>query len=561
MNKDLCVDKIRLDLSANWSRKNRSRGRLFLLIFPLTLFLLSCSITRIRPIAPPVSPIVRVGLVQHADQIRFQPDGSMIITTKKAGERYQSKQTGEWLVKAIRTIDTPQKYRILYMETQDKNKAQNKIKALSPQKVELITKGDELLVNRQKIAGILTFQVLLQQIFNSQQEAQDYLQSSADKDGQIIAVGQSQGELSLISPKGDHLLIRDAVRISGTPFTIKDVQVGEGYHWSHKEDRVYNGELEFRMDDEGKLVAINVLPMEEYLQGVLPGEMSPTFPMEALKAQAIAARTFFLYNFGRVHQHDPFDVCSDVHCQVFVGVKSRDDRIREAVDETRGLVLLHDGELFSTPFSALCGGHTEHVENVWNGDATPVLRGIFDVNNPEKIQRIFDLSNEDNVRKWIESKPEVFCNIELYGNPEFAQYANKYFRWQERFTRTELENNISSYTGTNFGTLLDIVPVSRGVSGRIIELKIVGSARTFTIGKELRIRKALSPQTLYSACFVVDKSEASGNVPDYFVIKGAGWGHGVGMCQIGAALMAFKGIDAAKILRHYYSGTKISQLY
>lgn len=530
-------------------------------IFIATLFF-SCS--TIRFTTPQVfSPIIRVGVVQNADEIAFQPGAKMYISTKKAGERYKSQQTDVWKVRVDRASLKPASVRLLLGEFSQKAVARKEAMRLSGRglKTRIEQVGDELWYEGRIISGAKKWRLFAAKEFNDADEANAFKKSHALIKAKLRTDKSRSGDILLISPKGEQLAVRDAVRLSGPTFTIHNVQVGEGYHWSRKETRAYKGELEFRIDANGRLTAINVVPLEEYLKGVVPGEMAATFPLEALKAQAIAARTFFLYNFGRVHVDDPFDVCADVHCQVFVGSQTKIEKIEKAVRETRGVAILQNDQLCTTPFSAVCGGHTENSENVWTGDPQPYLRGVYDIVNAETVAAKFDLSLEENARTWIESSPSVFCNVEKNGNPDYAAYANKFFRWHVSFTRRELEKNIRDYTGKDFGALVDLEPVSRGVSGRIIQLRIVGTKDSFSIGKELRIRKALSPKTLYSGCFVVDKKGGVNGLADEFVIKGAGWGHGVGMCQIGAAIMAEKGGDAGAILQHYYTGTKVKRLY
>jgi stage II sporulation protein D len=538
------------------------RHIIFCGIFFSTLFF-SCS--QIRLTTPQVhSPIIRVGVVLNADEIAFQPSAKMYISTKKAGERYKSQQTDVWKVRVDRSSLKPAKIRLKIGNFAEKAEARKEATRLTESgvKTRIEQVGDELWYEGRIISGSKKWRLYVAKEFDDEDKAAAYKRENrALAKAKLISDKLLSGDILLISPKGDQLAVRDAVRLSGPEFTIHNVQVGEGYHWSRKETRAYNGELEFRIDKNGKLMAINVVPLEDYIKGVVPGEMSATFPLEALKAQAIAARTFFLYNFGRTHIDDPFDACADVHCQVFVGSKNKNEKVEKAVRETRGVAVLNEGELCTTPFSAVCGGHTEHSENVWIGGPQSHLRGVFDILGAESIGSKFDLSLEENARTWIESLPTVFCNVQKNGDPEYAAYAKKFFRWQVVSSRKELEKNIESYTGKKIGSLVDIESVSRGVSGRLVELRIVGTKDSFTIGKELRIRKALSSETLYSACFVVQKKGGSNGLADEFVIKGAGWGHGVGMCQIGAALMAEKGGDARTILEHYFSGTNVKRLY
>ncbi len=536
---------------------------LFSTLLLATIFI-SCSSAYFKPQAP-LSPVVRVGIVLDAEEIKFEPGSSMTITPRDGEQQYRSEQNDVWTVRINKNSITPAPYRLLLGESAKKSEAKKIAKEYEDKsiKTDLVQEGDELWYAGKLVAGSSTFRVYATEKFDTQANAQSAKDSNSNLSTAKVVPSEEtkHGDIVLISPKGDPLTIKNALRLSGGEFTIHDVKVGEGYHWSRQEKRTYNGELEIRINNNGNLVAINVIPAEDYLHGVLPGEMSSTFPLEALKAQAIAARTFFLYNFTKVHRNDPFDVCADVHCQVYVGGNRSDEKIARAIKETRGLVLLHDDELCSTPFSAVCGGHTEHSNNVWSGDPLPYLQGVFDIENPQTIQAKFDLSQENNARTWIESLPDVFCNVEKNGSPSYANYAKKFFRWQVTLSRQELEQSIQNYTGQQIGSLVNLRAKSRGVSGRIIELEVQGTTNTITIGKELRIRKALSPTTLYSGCIVFDKIGAEDGLPDSFIIKGAGWGHGVGMCQIGAALMAEKGHNAGDILKHYYSNTRIRQLY
>ncbi len=539
-------------------RPKRLSALLTLLI--LAAFFFSCTSPYLRPL-PPLSPVVRVGIVLDADEIKLQPNRAMTIIPRQAGTQYRSEQLEVWTVRVNKESVTTTPYRLLLGKSDKKSEAKKIVQDFSAKniKAEFVQEGDELWYAGKRVAGASTFRVYTVEQYPNSAAAEAAIQANKNlSEAQVVPGAEPKsGDIILISPKGDPLTIKDALRLSGAEFTIHDVKVGEGYHWSRTEKRTYHGELEIRINDKGNLVVVNVIPAEDYLHGVLPGEMSASFPLEALKAQAIAARTFFLYNFDKVHKNDPFDVCADVHCQVYVG-SSSDKKIARAIEETRGLVLMHNDELCTTPFSAVCGGHTEHSNNVWSDESIPYLQGVFDIKGGSAN---FDLSTENNARTWIESLPDVFCNVEKNGSPSYANYAKKFFRWQETFTRQELEQSIGNYTGKPFGSLLDLKAKSRGVSGRIVELEVIGTTATITVSKELRIRKALSPKTLYSACIVFDKIGAADGLPDSFVIKGAGWGHGVGMCQIGAALMAEKGVNAGDILRHYFKGTRIKQLY
>jgi stage II sporulation protein D len=532
------------------------------IVFLLTIIFFSCSQMPKKPAVVP-QPVVRVGLVEGAKVIKFESLGRFRIL-EKDGKQYRSDEKGEWTIKLENKIDAEIKYGVILFEAPTLESARNYEAHLNlAGKTEIRDLGDALKSGEKIIAGREAFIVRLKSEFGSRDAAETFAKSLNVSDYQIRNMGNSLpfGVVKIESPSGGKVTSKSSLRLTGSPITIKNITVGAGFHFARKEDRTYNGEIEIRMDKTGNLAVINVLTLDNYLQGVLPGEMTSSFPVEALKAQAICARTFFLYNFGKNHRDDPFDVCDNVHCQAFVGISKDDMKIRKAVRETQGLVLLHENKLCTTPYSGVCGGHTENAENVWIGDGEPYLQGVYDLDQKGNRLEGFHLAETENMEKWTVSRPTVFCNAEMNGNPKFAKYSNKYFRWSYSATRSDLEDVIKKKTGQDFGTLLDLVPIERGNSGRIISLSIIGTNKTFTIGKELRIRQTLSPTTLYSAAFSIEKLPKDNSIPTDFVLKGAGWGHGVGMCQIGAGVMAKKGYAVTDILAHYYTNIQITKYY
>ncbi|MDI6783734.1 MAG: SpoIID/LytB domain-containing protein, partial [bacterium] len=266
----------------------------------------------------------------------------------------------------------------------------------------------------------------------------------------------------------------------------------------------------------------------------------------------------------RSAKHIDFDVCADDHCQRYQGLKRMTATAIRAVNDTRGQVLTYQNEICDTRYSKSCGGISENFENVWQEVKIPYLTAIIDAPKDAGMTML-DLTNEQTVRDWILSRPPAYCNA----TPEVLQsLLNEYdreipglFRWKVVEPREELEQLIQKKTGEDIGTLLDLVPVKRGVSGRLIYLDIIGSKKTIRVGKELKIRSALSPSHLYSSCFVVNIEKGNDGIPTQFTLLGAGWGHGVGLCQIGAAVMATKGSDYKTILFHYYPGTVIKILW
>ena len=318
--------------------------------------------------------------------------------------------------------------------------------------------------------------------------------------------------------------------------------------------------MEFLVDNFGQLTVINRVTLDDYLKGVVPFEMNGNFPLEALKAQAVAARTQVLYSMGSRHADDPFDICDDTHCQVYGGLKNETENSNLAVMETSGLVLTYNDNLCNTVYSSSCGGHTENSENTWQGDPIPYLRGVLDIHRGRSYTNQIDLSNENNLRRWLTTNPKVFCNTVTTEVPSTLNYSKKNFRWELSRSAEQIGQTVRSVTGKNPGTVLDIIPLKRGVSGRLMEIEVSGTVQNVRVSKELQIRRALANPPLLSACLSIDKRRTpQGNYE--FTFTGAGSGHGVGMCQVGAAMMAVQGRPFQDILTHYYTDVTITQLY
>ena len=376
--------------------------------------------------------------------------------------------------------------------------------------------------------------------------------------------------------------------IAGGKFTLRDVTIGVKFHWERKEDQTFEGALRFWRREDGTITAINDIWVEAYLKSVISSEMSAEAPRELLKAHAIASRSWLVAMLERQKKfkniavparrsretaeeiirwydredHRDFQVCADDHCQRYQGAsKIISAAAAQAVDETRGVFLVYENEICDARFSKSCGGVSEAFENAWEDTALPYLQPISDAPVQHPL-----IVNESQAERWILSSPEAYCNT-ADGNilrqilPAFDQETTDFFRWKVEYQREELEEIISAKSGINFGTLLNLIPAQRGPSGRIIKLKIVGSEKSIVVGKELEIRRWLSKSHLYSSAFVVRSARDEKGLPIRFTLHGAGWGHGVGLCQIGAAVMATQGFNAEQIVRHYFRAAEFKKLY
>ena len=366
-------------------------------------------------------------------------------------------------------------------------------------------------------------------------------------------------------------------------FLLKNVRIGIGFHWDRLEDQEFEGTLEIRDNADGTQTAINRLDVEDYLSSVITSEMSATSSLELLKAHAVISRSWVLRPiispstctdkpdlsdpdrhvvWYERDAHEGFDVCADDHCQRYEGITRRDEHpeaaanVQKAIDATRGQVLMYDGKVCDARFYKSCGGATELFENAWANEHYPYLEAVRDeIGTP-----LPDLTIEENAQAFIRTSPSAYCNTtdarvlsQVLNN--YDQETKDFYRWTVQYTAAELSEIIRERSGIDFGEILDLVPIKRGPSARLYEMKIVGSKRTMVIGKELEIRKWLSKSHLYSSAFVVDRNEQGD-----FILTGAGWGHGVGLCQIGAAVMADKGYTYEQILAHYFPGSEIKTI-
>lgn len=378
------------------------------------------------------------------------------------------------------------------------------------------------------------------------------------QDGKIHWQGKEYNELSFTPQQGAHAF-----------FELKDVTIGINFHWERKEVQKFKGELKIIIEGE-QLTAINVISIEEYLTSVISSEMSATASLELLKAHAVISTLHSQFIKWYDHEaHRNFDVCADDHCQRYQGItRASTPQAIEAVSTTQGEVLMYKGAICDARFSKCCGGAFEEFQNCWENVKHPYLIRQRDSKTEKQLP---DLNIEAEADKWIRTSPVAFCNTQ--DKKILSQVLNNYdqetadfYRWKVSYTQQELSTLIHQRSGIDFGQILDLIPIERGTSGRLVRLKIVGTLRTLIIGKELEIRRTLSTSHLYSSAFVVDKEyEEKGHkedkIPSRFILTGAGWGHGVGLCQIGAAVMGEQGYKYEEILSHYYPGSTLEKQY
>jgi len=405
----------------------------------------------------------------------------------------------------------------------------------------------------------------------------------------LFSAKREEGKITLTDSSNRQIACSREIACIGdhtTTFQLFDVAIGRNFHWERREAHTYKGNLLLKTRRDGTISAINEISLEEYLISVISSEMNPDAPEEFLKAHAIVSRSWLLRGLKKTKKihvssrsthritdteivrwyeredHDLFDVCADDHCQRYYGVtKTISRKAEKAVNDTRGLVAMYGNSICDTRYSKACGGITEDFRTAWSNTRIPYLTSVSD--GPVSYNTI---SSEEDAINWIQSNPNAYCNVR---NKQLLKrilavsdrQTQNFFRWTVSYTRKELEEIIVKKSGISIGTLKEIIPLKRGPSGRISRLRIVGSHKSILVGKELEIRRWLSPTHLLSSVFFVTVEKNTRGEAQRFTFRGAGWGHGVGLCQIGAAVMAHRGFTADEILTHYFKGITIKKIY
>lgn len=432
--------------------------------------------------------------------------------------------------------------------------------------------------------GIMSAQEIKFSLFNS------YTLDSSTLNKDDYSAQISNGKIDFQGKLYDEVFLQ-ANDIHADSFELKDAVIGINFHWERKEDQQFQGHLKLIVEND-LLTAVNIVSLEDYLVSVISSEMSATSSEDLLKAHAVISRSWLLAQIDKNQSletskksyqtsfedgneivrwwdredHTNFDVCADDHCQRYQGItKQSTPLVAEVIKQTHGQVMMYEGSICDTRFYKCCGGFLETFENVWEPTPHPYLVGKADSKNI--AFETPNLTIEEEAEEWIKTSPAAFCNtkdvrvLKQVLN-DYDQETSDFYRWKVTYTQEDISALILKRSGIDYGDILEMTPIERGTSGRIIRLKIVGTERVMTIGKELEIRRTLSESHLYSSAFVVEAGEENDEgIPSGFTLYGAGWGHGVGLCQIGAAVMADKGYEYDAILEHYFPGAAIENRY
>lgn len=360
-------------------------------------------------------------------------------------------------------------------------------------------------------------------------------------------------------------------------------RVGHQFHWAEDELQQFAGGVRVECDEAG-LRVINDVPLETYLASVVCSEMAADCPLELIKAHSVISRSWLLAQ--RAHAdtarapwqenvrgqrwydqtaHAAFDVCAEDHCQRYHGLgRISTKTVREAIAQTRGEVLTYEGNICDARYSKSCGGVVEDARAAWGDEPVPYLVSFFD--GPQTQAPAHDLTTEEGFRLFLKRPPDAYCQcsdervLNLILPERDRRTTPDFYRWSARISPAQIAHWLQEKRHVDIGRPVALEAVERGASGRLVSLRVVGTTGSMTLGKELEIRRLLSDSHLLSSAFVVEP-EGSAHAPDGFVLHGAGWGHGVGLCQIGAAVMAVGGHDHHAILQHYYPGTRCQRDY
>ncbi len=552
---------------------------LYLICIVILILFAGCAIPP-PPVSPPLeeemplvdrilpegeSPAIKIGLLWGVRHVDLTLEKDCYFLSHDGTFAARGNYARKWQAEVRQHHPGKVVYRLVAASMSSAEKARQKAREIKKRGFETEIKPVVKRINQPgvKAAGTTLYRLYLTSVFDTRDIAALYRDEIADKIETFITtemMRKPSGIIRLSNPAtSQYFESSKAILIHGSSVTVHDIPVGRGYHWEKHETRSYPADIRLEIGHDGLLAVINQLPVETYLKGVVPSEMPAGFPSEALKAQAVAARSETMAKLGLVHTTDPFDLCADVHCQVYSGLSKRTVMTDRAVEETGGIVLFYDDDICDAVYSSVCGGHTENNQDSWGGAARPYLQGVRD--GSSQLNRYGDLSVEKNVRRWIDSNPAAYCQSNRDEVPSSLDYTKKYFRWQVTYSQYELQRIVREKTGKSLGAIYQLMPVERGVSGRITKLRIIGETDSIFIERELNIRKALSDNTLWSACFYVERMGSQNGAPQMFRLHGAGFGHGVGMCQTGAAVMALEKKSFQEILKHYYRGVTLKKLY
>ena len=514
------------------------------------------------------TPILRVGLTENKESIEFKSSGKISVYNNEGIALLKNVTSPtKWKIKIEQSYNAKYSYNILLGKFLDRDAAHELSYSLIEKGLgaKIKTLCDKLSYKNKLINDNNQYWVIVDN-FISEEEAISFakevladfkfsiIREKIKEPGAILEIFDSEYE-KLGEAENLIRIIPESLNVVSYIF---DMAIDNGMQLKNDMYRAFRGVLEFRSNDAGKLSIISEIPLEKYIESVMALEMKSEFPEEALKAFAITIRSKIISGLRIRHYNDPFDLCANSHCQLYTGISKASENIRNAVRTTIGYVLSSENKIYKANYSLNCGGCTEDSSIIELESFNRLNTNVFDEADKEQQKLYGDLQGEQNVRKWINAFPDVFCN---FSKENELIHMQKYFRWEINYSQKELEEIISAKVGKLIGTLYDIIPIKRSFSGRLTEIEIIASNKNLIIKGEKNIRELLSRHILNSSCFYIEKDLDEDGIPFSFILRGAGMGHGVGLCLAGAVMMAKKGYKVDKILKHYFKGTKIKKVY
>jgi len=516
-------------------------------------------------------PILKVGFEEYRDAIEFKSSGRFTVLNNQGIPILKDVTSPmKWRVRVEQRQPARYMFGVLVGKFDDKSQAQE----LEYQLIEkgigtrIKTRGGKLFCNDVVVNDNTQYWVMVDNYASEQKAARFARDMLSQFEYQIIAekVNQPHAVLELYDSEFEKLgeaenVIRIVPESDDVTTYIYDVIPDNEVQSFPVRNRMFRRTLEFRASAAGRLMVICEIPLEKYVESIVSLEMKSDYPEELIKAQAIAVRSKTLASLGIKHFDDPFDLCAGPHCQTFNGLTRPSEVIEKAVRATAGIVLKDEKKIVETHYTLICGGHTESSRCLHSIEEVEQYPPIFDGSDPRQLEQFGDLSVNENLRQWASNEPDVHCNVSNYGSHTSLNYLKKYFHWQVTYDPKELEEIVSAKIGEEIGDIFDILPIRRGISGRILELEILGSNRNLMLKSEWEIRNILAADSLFSSCFFIDRHFDEDGFPLSFHFVGVGHGHGVGLCQTGGIVMALKNASYSDILNHYFRNTKPNKIY
>jgi stage II sporulation protein D len=515
-------------------------------------------------------PVFRIGVIEGQEYIDFHVFGEFSVIDSSEKVLIDPLNSDiKWRVKIKESKAGSEKYQLILYESFDSKRIEEKLKLAKKynSQAKIVNFGGNIFLNNRKINNNSKFVIICGEYDSEIEAKKDFKRFKPEFNPTIIkdTIKPSKGTIEFFDAEYENSgEVKSYFKIVPTKVSTKtrlyNIRSYDAVlQKEHYQDRTYNGSLEFRLDNQGKLMVVSEIPLESYLKRVVYSEIGTDLPIEFSKSLAIVCRSEVLARVQHKHLGDPFDMCDWGHCLRYYGTDFEDKNIELAVEETRGQVIYTNQNICDAYFNLICGGHTEDASGVWEIDEQPQFHGKYDW---KKASKAFSaLHKEEVVRKWILSRPDAWCNLKGVNIPKSLEKYKKYFRWEIDYSRQDLENLIYRKTGEDIGILFDIIPLRRGRSGRLKEIELIGSLKNYRIKGELNIRETLAQDYLESSCFIVEKELDQIGTPISFTLVGAGQGHGVGMCKTGAAIMAQEGYNWQKILQHYFEKCNIHSIY